>query len=432
MASSAVSSTTLHVITTRVDFSCGPNLLILGLAGAAGLYHKPQSQQDVVRLIRRAVVDHGVRALDTAPWYGCGKSEMDLGAAIIDVASTHPELVQARSSSNNGGAPDNSGIIQIFTKVGRVTVKKSVVSSPDTMAQIAHRLHVPLEVFAERVKVALTRDTCYFPHPKTNEFVCVEVATAAGVEDSWASSSERLGPLAASLVRSLRLHDADTDSLIHEATTPIFGALAALPQLGPNASNGASLGLNVPSVALQYLHHQDRLENGAVNHHNNFSSVMIAGSWNLLDQSALPLLQECETRGVQVHLAGVFAAGYLWGGSCYRYARVEGGNKEGDDLIRRRDEWSALATQFNVSLPCVALQFALFPRCAHAEFSTTACVRATVSMCCKEGFAQQRGCSSTATVALVVIREMKHAFLLRHEKFLLQVVVLFDSLIELR
>jgi D-threo-aldose 1-dehydrogenase len=322
---------------------------MLGLAGAAGLYHRRQPQQDVIALVRRGVIRHGIRTLDTAPWYGCGKSEIDVGAAIDDIASSHPELVTPTSSDVDDA--EHQSTVQIFTKVGRVTVqRRQDVSSPEAIAATAQRLNVPLDEFIKRVQVALVRDTCYFPHPETNDFVCIEVATARGVEDAWLASSERLGPRAAALVRSLRLHDADTDDLFREAAAEESGALAVLAQLGPNAIHGASLGLNVANVALRYLHHSPS---------GVFTSVMIAGSWNLLDQSALPLLLECQSQRADVHLAGVFASGYLWGGSCYRYAPV----KEGDDLIRRRDQWSALAQTFGVTLPCVALQFALLPLC---------------------------------------------------------------------
>ncbi len=42
-----------------------------------------------------------------------------------------------------------------------------------------------------------------------------------------------------------------------------------------------------------------------------FDSALLAGGWNLLTQTGLPCLLECEARGIAVHIAGVFASGLL-------------------------------------------------------------------------------------------------------------------------
>ena len=42
-----------------------------------------------------------------------------------------------------------------------------------------------------------------------------------------------------------------------------------------------------------------------------FDSALLAGGWNLLTQEGLPCYEECERRGVAVHIAGVFGSGLL-------------------------------------------------------------------------------------------------------------------------
>ena len=85
---------------------------MLGLAPAAGLFGKVRPQEDVVALIRYAVEKGGIKDLDTAPWYGCGKSEMDVGAALLDLQE-HVSIVdddnQSRIVVGDNGGDDGSG-----------------------------------------------------------------------------------------------------------------------------------------------------------------------------------------------------------------------------------------------------------------------------------------------------------------------------------
>lgn len=84
-------------------------------------------------------------------------------------------------------------------------------------------------------------------------------------------------------------------------------------------------------------------------------SVMLAGCWNLLNQSGVEVLQECERRRVVVHNAGIFASGLLAGGATVGYRPATGPE------VARADEWRQLAAAHGVGLPAVALAFAWLP-----------------------------------------------------------------------
>ena len=70
--------------------AAAPHRHILGLAAAGGLYYRRASLEKNAALIRSAVTRHGFRELDTAPWYGCGKSELDLGRTLAAMAKVSP------------------------------------------------------------------------------------------------------------------------------------------------------------------------------------------------------------------------------------------------------------------------------------------------------------------------------------------------------
>ena len=48
-----------------------------------------------------------------------------------------------------------------------------------------------------------------------------------------------------------------------------------------------------------------------------FDTALLAGGWNLLEQSNGAVLQECARRGVAVHLAHVFGGGGSRGQVCH-------------------------------------------------------------------------------------------------------------------
>jgi aryl-alcohol dehydrogenase-like predicted oxidoreductase len=83
-----------------------------------------------------------------------------------------------------------------------------------------------------------------------------------------------------------------------------------------------------------------------------FDDVMMAGCWNLIDQSGIDVIEKCEELKIPIHNAGVFGAGLLWGGSHYRYEAARG------EVLEKRDKWQQVADQYKVPLPSLALAFA--------------------------------------------------------------------------
>ena len=86
-----------------------------------------------------------------------------------------------------------------------------------------------------------------------------------------------------------------------------------------------------------------------------FDTALLAGGWNLLGQDSLPIITECQKRGIAVHNAGVFATGFLVGGESYLY------DTPPPEITAARAGWEALAARHGCSLPAVALRFASLP-----------------------------------------------------------------------
>jgi len=143
-----------------------------------------------------------------------------------------------------------------------------------------------------------------------------------------------------------RVHDPDTDERCTAALAP-GGALDELLRMRAAGEIGeVSIGCWSVKHTLRMLRARPA---------GTFDSVMLAGRWNLLDQSGVEVLAECQQKGVRVHNASVFASGLLAGGSTYQ-------NKAAPAEIRARaSEWSALAAKYGTSLPALALHFALMP-----------------------------------------------------------------------
>jgi len=148
------------------------------------------------------------------------------------------------------------------------------------------------------------------------------------------------------VLSGLRVHDPDTDARCSAALAQ-DGAVAELVRLR-RAGAIADVSIGCWSLA-----HVRRMLRSCPR--GTFDSVMIAGRWNLIDQSAHELLVECQQLGVRVHNASIFASGLLAGGTTYQ-------NKEApSEILQRAERWAALAAKYGSSLAAVALHFALLP-----------------------------------------------------------------------
>jgi len=128
-------------------------------------------------------------------------------------------------------------------------------------------------------------------------------------------------------------------------------------EAGSSASSSAGfvssigLGMNSPSYVAQILQQRPDVK---------FDTVMLAGSFNLLNQSGLPTLIECQRQGTAVHNAGVFASGLLAGGGTVDYAPASEGDRS------KAGHWGQLARRHGCTLMEAALAFAQLPSCVEA------------------------------------------------------------------
>ena len=292
----------------RVDAS----VLAFGASALAGIYDAlpPEKANDAVA----KAIEVGMRAFDTAPHYGLGLSERRLGDGV-------------RFAFDGDRARANEET-RVYTKVGRVIKPESEVSEEEK------------EKYVEWGNVP-GREGCIFPEA-TRDALPVLDYSAAGFERSHADSLKRLG---LDRVVGLRIHDAETPERFEAAMSG--GGVEALVRMRERGDiDEVSIGMNDPSYVLRMIRESAP---------GTFDSVMLAGSWNLIDQDGYEVLLECQERNISVHNAGVFASGVLVGGSNYKYAPAP------EEIKSRVARWRSLADAYDVPLPAVALAFALAP-----------------------------------------------------------------------
>lgn len=290
--------------------------LLFGASTLAGFTYAPCDRETAIRAVQRAI-ELGIRAFDTAPHYGLGLSESRLGEAL----SLHAVGISCR----------------VWTKVGRYLLPRQECEGAIARGEIQRN--------AVEWENMHGHPGCIFPEadPGTAE---VADYSAAGAARAYAGSMERLQSSAPATLAGLRVHDPDTDARCDAALAP-DGAVAELVRMRRAGAIGE---VSIGCWSLAHIQRMLRLCPAGT-----FGSVMIAGRWNLIDQSAYELLIECQQRGVRVHNASIFASGLLAGGTTYQ-------NKEAPiEIVRRAARWSALAEKYNTSLPAVALQFSLLP-----------------------------------------------------------------------
>jgi len=100
-----------------------------------------------------------------------------------------------------------------------------------------------------------------------------------------------------------------------------------------------SLGMNYVEWIDRLLHHYPA---------GTFDSLMIAGSWNLIDQSAYDTLIFCENQNIEVINASVFCGGLLFGGNYYRYK-----SPVPEEVKEKVAKWKALCEKHKVDFHVV-------------------------------------------------------------------------------
>lgn len=313
----------LTTLRAKTAERCMPKVedIILGGSTFAGMY-EPISEEEVFVVLKEAL-DVGITQIDTAPHYGLGVSEERIGAFLRRNRQL-PNPLTKKAEEN----------LKVWTKVGRLIRKREDVDKT---------------IDAKDVQWDNVSD-----HPKCifkgipNDRVPVLDYSSGGAQASFTDSEKRLGE---GYIAGLRVHDCESDALLEATISPGNGALAGLHSLKASGKvESIGLGVNDPSYALKALSAPKGVG-------QMIDTVMIAGKWNLLDQSAFELLCVCQKRGIRVHNAGVFASGLLVGGSTYAYAPAPRA------MIDKARRWRVLCQKYDLKIQSVALAFAFMPTC---------------------------------------------------------------------
>ncbi|GAA1668386.1 aldo/keto reductase [Nonomuraea maheshkhaliensis] len=158
-----------------------------------------------------------------------------------------------------------------------------------------------------------------------------------GVRTSLAESLARLGLPAVDIAL---IHDPDDH--VDQALAEAYPALAELRAEGRIRAVG--VGMNQWQAPLRFVQETD------------VDVVMLAGRYTLLDQSGLPLLEECVLRGVKVLAAGVFNSGILATdepSGTYDYVPAPA------ELLDKAKRIAHVCHRHGVSLPQAAMAFPL-------------------------------------------------------------------------
>ncbi len=294
----------------------------LGFGG--GTIGSPQVSNQDGEVTVAAAWNTGVRFFDTAPWYGLGRSERRLGLAL-------------------SGIGDRANY-RINTKVGKTLVPEPERDDQHKTLSPGGAVRTPRDpVTGFRVHFDYSQDAILRQH-----------------EDSL----QRLGH---ARVDSLTIHDIDygyhdptqIDLHLQELSRNGGGGARALEDLRSAGRIGAiGCGCNLESrnaFSWEDNLHEDLIERIADLVDLDF--LVVAGGYTLLETRALRrVMVLCQTRGIGVVIAAPYASGWLVSPETtrtYMYAPAP------PWVIEKSERMKALATEFEVPLAAVALQFPL-------------------------------------------------------------------------
>lgn len=231
----------------------------LGCAAMAG-NHQPNSDENIAAAIDEAL-KHDVRYVDTAPFYGFGRSEHFVG---------------------NGLRYRDDCILS--TKAGRLLAP------------------------------GYPSDSSAAEWPGSFPFHQVYDYSYDGVMRSYEDSLQRMG---LDRIDILLLHDIGVMQHGEEANRAHFanamkGGYKALDELRSNGDIKAiGLGVNEREVCLEAMNH------------GHWDAFLLAGRYTLLEQNPLDdLFPACADAGTSIILGGPFNSGILAGGDTWNYARA--------------------------------------------------------------------------------------------------------------
>ena len=279
----------------------GLEVTTLGLGGAPmGGFRATISDREAAELVEEAY-GAGVRYFDTSPFYGYGRSELRMGAALREKPR---------------------GDYVLSTKVGRVmhVLKPGERPPPD------------------------------FRDNGLPGFVPQFDYTYDGVMRSLEQSYLRLG---LARIDIALVHDVDfwtikdREILDHRFRTVMESGFRALDELRKAGVIGAiGVGINEADTSLRFIQAGD------------FDCMLLAGRYTLLEQGALhEFLPECVSRGVSVILGGPYNSGILTGGvpagATHDYTPAPA------PLIDKARRVEAICKRHGIELGAAALQFPL-------------------------------------------------------------------------
>ncbi len=270
-----------------------------GAARLGELFVRVSEEESLATL--QALWEHGVRYIDTAPWYGLGLSEHRVGSFLFQ--KPRHEFV-------------------LSTKVGRV------LRAPAVKANFKAPLFLGGLPFDH-----------YFDY------------TYDGIMRSYEDSLQRLrlNSIDLLVVHDLELchHGAELQTYMDQLTDSGWRALEELRSTGEIRAVGA--GINERGGIPRFLERFD------------LDFFVLAWPYTLLEQDALDELPLCQERGVGIILASVFSSGILVTGAVegakhnYQDAQRE--------ILVRVSHIEQVCRRHNVSMAAAALQFPLAHPC---------------------------------------------------------------------
>jgi D-threo-aldose 1-dehydrogenase len=274
----------------------------LGLGGAPMGGFRATISDAAAMALTDAAYDGGVRYFDTSPYYGYGRSELRMGAALRE-------------------KPRDAYVLS--TKIGRVLHAMKPGEKP------------PAD----------------FRDNGLPGFAPVFDYTYDGVMRSLEHSHLRLG---LARIDIALIHDVDfwttKDRAVLDARfkTVMDGGFKALDELRKAGIVGAiGVGINEADTSLRFMQAGD------------FDCMLLAGRYTLLEQGGLAaFLPECVKRNVSVILGGPYNSGILTGGvkpgATHDYATAPA------HLIEKAQRIEAVCQRHGVELGAAAMQFPLF------------------------------------------------------------------------
>jgi D-threo-aldose 1-dehydrogenase len=281
---------------TRLDVTT------LGLGGAPMGGFRAKITDAEAMALTDAAYDGGVRYFDTSPFYGYGRSELRMGAALRE-------------------RPRDDFVLS--TKIGRI-------------------LH-PLRPGEKK--------PADFRENGLPGFAPVFDYTYDGVMRSLEHSHHRLG---LAKIDIALIHDVDfwttkdRGVLEERFKTVMDGGFRALDELRKAGVIGAiGVGINESDTSLRFIQAGD------------FDCMLLAGRYTLLEQGGLDaFLPECVKRGVSVILGGPYNSGILTGGvkpgATHDYVAAPA------PLVDKAQKIEAVCQRHGVELGAAAMQFPLF------------------------------------------------------------------------